>query len=71
MNADTDTAHPTDVWLKEADIELPAGLMGFAEVRNLELIHNTEELPFRWLNPPISGGCDEESLPLRTFWSEL
>ncbi len=49
MNADTDTAHPTDVWLKEADIELPAGLMGFAEVRNLELIHNTEELPFRWL----------------------
>ena len=49
MNADTETAPPTDVWLKEADISLPAGLMGFPEVKNLELIHNTEELPFRWL----------------------
>lgn len=49
MNADTESPPPTDVWLKEADIELPAGLMGFAEVKNLELIHNTDELPFRWL----------------------
>jgi flagellar assembly factor FliW len=49
MNADTETAPPTDVWLKEADVSLPAGLMGFPEVKNLELIHNTEELPFRWL----------------------
>jgi len=49
MNAETDTAPSTDVWLKEADIALPAGLMGFTEVKNLELIHNTEELPFRWL----------------------
>ena len=49
MNADTEPAPPTDIWLKEADIELPAGLMGFTEVKNLELIHNTEELPFRWL----------------------
>ncbi|RKX34999.1 MAG: flagellar assembly protein FliW [Verrucomicrobia bacterium] len=49
MNADTEPAPPSDVWLKEADIALPAGLMGFAEVKNLELIHNTEELPFRWL----------------------
>jgi len=49
MNAETETAPPTDVWLKEADISLPAGLMGFPEVKNFELIHNFEELPFRWL----------------------
>lgn len=49
MNTDTEPAPPTDIWLKEADIELPAGLMGFTEVKKLELIHNTEELPFRWL----------------------
>ena len=49
MNTDAETAPLADIWLKEADIELPAGLMGFAEVKNLELIHNTEELPFRWL----------------------
>ena len=49
MNAETKTAPTTDIWLKEADIKLPAGLMGFPEVKDLELIHNTEELPFRWL----------------------
>ena len=49
MNAESETALPADTWVKEADITLPAGLMGFAEVKQLELIHTSEELPFRWL----------------------
>ncbi len=49
MNAEPETALPADTWQKEADITLPAGLMGFPEVKNLELIHLVEELPFRWL----------------------
>lgn len=49
MNAESETALPADTWVKEADITLPAGLMGFAEVKQLELIHTPEELPFRWL----------------------
>jgi flagellar assembly factor FliW len=49
MNAESETAPPTDTWVKEAEINLPAGLMGFPEVKQLELIHTVEELPFRWL----------------------
>jgi flagellar assembly factor FliW len=49
MNAETETASTAERWTREAEITLPAGLMGFPEVKKLELIHQVEELPFRWL----------------------
>ena len=49
MNAESETTLRDQNWVKEADITLPAGLMGFSEVKQLELIHTPEELPFRWL----------------------
>ena len=56
MNAETETAPPAESWLKEAEINLPAGLMGFSEVKALELIHNVDELPFRWLRSTEDHG---------------
>jgi len=56
MKPDTETASSAEHWQKEAEITLPAGLMGFPEVKKLELIHNIEELPFRWLRSTEDRG---------------
>lgn len=37
-------------------ISLPQGLFGFAEVRNLDLVFDEEELPFMWLREEKKDG---------------
>lgn len=37
-------------------ISLPQGLFGFAEVRNLDLVFDEEELPFMWLREEEKDG---------------
>jgi flagellar assembly factor FliW len=45
-------------WLKPAEFIMPAGIIGFPDARNIELIYNPEELPFMWLrcveNPALN-----------------
>jgi flagellar assembly factor FliW len=36
-------------WLKPMEFSLPTGLIGFPDVRRVELILNPEELPLMWL----------------------
>jgi flagellar assembly factor FliW len=44
-----ETVAEQEHWLKPMEFSLPAGLIGFPDVRQLELIYNPEELPFMWL----------------------
>ena len=37
-------------------ISLPQGLFGFADVRNLDLVYDEEELPFMWLREEKKDG---------------
>lgn len=36
-------------WLKPIEFSLPAGLIGFPDIRRVELILNPDELPLMWL----------------------
>jgi flagellar assembly factor FliW len=39
-----------------SEIKLPQGLFGFAEIRSMELVFDTDELPFMWLREQKQDG---------------
>ena len=49
MKVASESLPPQETWLKPLEFDLPAGLIGFADLRRVELIVNPGELPFMWL----------------------
>lgn len=49
LKLSAETVADQDFWLKPMEFSLPAGLIGFPDVRRVELIYNPDELPFMWL----------------------
>ncbi|MGH8018576.1 MAG: flagellar assembly protein FliW [Opitutaceae bacterium] len=62
-------------WLKPAEFNMPAGIIGFPEARNIELIYNPGELPFMWLrcveNPALNFIVIEPQAVLPGYAFEL
>ena len=49
LKLSADTVAEQEQWLKPMEFALPAGLIGFPNVRRVELLFNPEELPLMWL----------------------
>lgn len=49
LKLSADTVAEQEQWLKPIEFTLPAGLIGFPDVRRVEVILNPEELPLMWL----------------------
>ncbi len=62
-------------WLKPAEFNMPAGIIGFPDARNIELLYNPGELPFMWLrcveNPALNFIVIEPQSALPDYTFEL
>ena len=57
LKIDEDSNNPDIVGTEIRNrISLPQGLFGFADVRNLDLVYDEEELPFMWLREEKKDG---------------